>query len=70
MISVSVAMDMGRAVATRQRDYLVPASAPTTVVLSHFGETLVVAPFNRSTKEVEPSFWVIKIGEDPKLLPR
>lgn len=69
-ISVSVAMDMGRAVATNQRDYLVPASAPTTVVLSYFGEKLVVAPFDRSTKEVEPSFWVIKIGEDPKLLLR
>lgn len=70
MVSVTVAMDMGRAEATNQRDYLVPASAPTTVVLSHFGETLVVAPFDRSTKEVEPSFWIIKIGEDPKLLLR
>jgi hypothetical protein len=69
-ISVSVAMNMGRAVATDQRDYLVPASAPTTVVLSHFGERLIVAPFDRSTKEVEPSFWVIKTGEDPKLLLR
>jgi hypothetical protein len=68
IISDSVAMDMGRYVAARQRDYLVPASAPTTVVLSYFGETLVVAPFNRSTKEVEQSFWVVKIGEDPKLL--
>lgn len=70
MISVSVAMEMGRAVAIKQRDYLVPDSAPTTVVLSHFGETLVVALFDRSTKEVEPSFWVIKTGEDPKLLLR
>ena len=67
MMSVSVAMNLGRAVATTQRDYLVPASAPTTVVLSTFGETLVVAPFDRSTKEIEPSFWVIKTGEDPKL---
>jgi hypothetical protein len=70
IISVGMAMSMGRAVASRQRDYLVPASAPTTVVLSYFGERLVVAPFDRSTKEVEPSFWVIKTGEDPKLLLR
>lgn len=68
--SVSMAMSMGRAVASRQRDYLVPASAPTTVVLSYFGATLVVAPFDRSTKEVEPSFWVIETGKDPKLLLR
>jgi hypothetical protein len=70
LISNVAAMNMGRAAATSQRNYLVPASAPTTVVLSYFGEKLVVAPFDRSTKEVERSFWVIKTGEDPKRLLR
>jgi len=53
-----------------KREFLVPAPPPDTVVLSSFGETMIIAPFDRKTREVERSFSILKKGEDPKLLLR
>jgi len=53
-----------------KQEFLVPVSSPDSVVLSSFGEYLIVAPFDRKTKAVERSFSILKKGEDPKLLLR
>lgn len=58
----------GRFSAMWKQEFLIPSSCLNCVVLSSFGENLIVAPFDRKTKLVERSFSIIKKGEDPKLV--
>lgn len=58
----------GRFEAMWKKDFLVPSTSHDSVVLSSLGDTMIVAPMNRKTKEVERGFWIVKKGEDPKLL--
>ena len=39
--------------------FLVPLSSPNTVVLDIYGDKLIVAPFNRATKAVQPEFKIL-----------
>jgi hypothetical protein len=68
--SIVTVSGAGRFYAMTQRSFLVPSGAPSSVVISSFGDTLVVAPFDRTTHEVDRSFFILKKGEDPKLLLR
>jgi len=69
-VSLVASNNAGRFFAMWKQEFLVPASSPDWVVLSSFGENMIVAPFDRKTKVVERSFSIIKKGEDPKLLLR
>jgi hypothetical protein len=68
--SLSAAQNAGRFEAMWKKEFLVPASRPESVILSTFGDNMIVAPFDRKTKEVERSFSILKKGEDPNLLLR
>jgi hypothetical protein len=68
--ALSASHSAGRFEAMWKREFLVPVSSPDTVVLSSYGDMLIVAPFDRKTKSVERSFSMLKKGEDPKLLLR
>jgi len=60
----------GDAQARRQKEFLVIASTPECVVLRIYGDELICAPFNRATKEVQPSFSIIKYANsasEPRL---
>ena len=67
---LTAAYSYGRFDAMWKKEFLVPASSPDSVVLSSFGDNVLVAPFDRKTKQVERSFSILKKGEDPKLLLR
>lgn len=69
-MALTISHDVGRASAMFQQEYLVPASSPETVVLTSFGDNLIIAAFDRKTKEVDRSFSILKKGEDPKLVLR
>ncbi len=66
--SLVASSSAGRFGAMWKQEFLVPASSPDCVVLISYGENMIVAPFDRKTKEVERSFSILKKGEDPKLL--
>jgi hypothetical protein len=66
--SLTLANKGGRFEAMWKTEFLVPSSAPGNVVLCTYGDYLVVAPFDKQTKEVERSFSLLKKGDDPKLL--
>jgi hypothetical protein len=68
--AITVSNNAGRFGAMWKQEFLVPASTPDSVVLSSFGENMIVAPFDRKTKVVERSFSMLKKGEDPKLILR
>jgi len=68
--ALSVSNDAGRFGAMWKQEFLVPASSPDSVVLTSYGENMIVAPFDRKTKVVERSFSILKKGEDPRLLLR
>ncbi len=66
--SLTLANKGGRFQAMWKTEFLVPSSAPGNVVLCTYGDYLVVAPFDKQTREVERSFSLLKKGDDPKLL--
>lgn len=65
-MALTISHDAGRAAAMFQRQYLVPVLTSDTVVLTSFGDNLIVAAFDRKTKEVDRSFSILKKAEDPK----
>ncbi|HUU41662.1 MAG TPA: hypothetical protein VMW42_12030 [Desulfatiglandales bacterium] len=57
----------GQAKAMKEKEFLVLASSPDTVVLRIYGDNIICSPFNRGTKEVQRSFIIHKVGETPPL---
>jgi len=57
----------GRGEASRQKDYLITNTSPEMVVLRVHGDSLICAPFDRSTKEVWKQFTVFKLSEESRL---
>jgi hypothetical protein len=51
----------------KEKEFLVLASSPDTVVLRIYGDNIICAPFNRSAKEMQRSFIIHKVGETPPL---
>jgi hypothetical protein len=64
----TVSSDAGHFEAMWKKEFLIPASAPANVVVSTYGDYLVVAPFDKQTKEIERSFFLVKKGDDPKFV--
>ncbi|MCK4626284.1 MAG: hypothetical protein KAV00_13280 [Phycisphaerae bacterium] len=61
-------MLLGYARALNKKEFLVPSTAPNMVVLRINGDRLICAPFDRSTKEVEKKFLILKVGENPNMI--
>lgn len=50
--------------ALNQDSFLVPTNCPDTVVLKIYGDKVITAPFNRSTRAVERKFRILKPDSD------
>lgn len=59
---------IGQAVAIRKEKFLVVSIPPEVVVLKTYGEKMICAPLNRGKKEIQSSFFIFKIKEDPKMM--
>jgi hypothetical protein len=68
LMALVVVYYAGQSAAMRQSTYLVTSTSPEMVVLRIYGDNVICAPFDRNTGEVEPSFVVLKVGEDPELM--
>jgi hypothetical protein len=59
----------GRAQAHQQEEFLVIDHSPEVVVLRIYGEYLITAPFDRSTKEIEKKLYIFMLSDNsPTLL--
>jgi hypothetical protein len=67
-IILPFAFTVGRSHARIQRGYLVANTDPEMVNLAIYGDKMILAPFHRDTKQVEQSFVILKVGEDPDLV--
>lgn len=56
----------GNSSAKRQTDFLIPSTYPEAVVLRIYGENIVCAQFDRSRKEIDNTYFVIRVDEVPK----
>ena len=66
--SLTLSSDAGHFEAMWKTDFLVPLTSPTTAVICTYGDFIIVAPFDKRTKEIEQSFSLLKKGEDPTIL--
>jgi hypothetical protein len=57
---------LGYSTAERQTDFLVPSTHQDSVVLRIYGDNLVCAPFDIKTKEVDKTFFIIKLDDEPR----
>jgi len=61
------AVDYGDAIATKQKQFLTTnysySASQEMVLLRVYGDNLVLAPFNRNTKEVQMSFTILKVSD-------
>jgi hypothetical protein len=57
---------VGYNMAQRQTDFLVPSTHQDSVVLRIYGDNLICAPFDIKTKEVEKTFFIIKLDDEPR----
>lgn len=65
-----ISNNAGDAAALKQEEFLVANTSPEMVVLRIYGDHLICAPFDRATKEVQRSFIVLKVADDPQLMLR
>lgn len=59
--------EAGRSRALKQDKFLIVKASPELVVLRIYGEKLICAPFDRTTKEITGTFTILKTGDDPNL---
>jgi hypothetical protein len=64
MYGLSLAYAAGRAHGEQQEEFLVIDQSPEVVVLRIYGEYLITAPVDRSTKEVEKKFVILKLSDN------
>lgn len=57
---------VGYNTAQRQTDFLIPSTHQDSVVLRIYGDNLICAPFDIKTKEVEKTFFVIKLDDESR----
>lgn len=62
-----ITYQLGSGAARSQTEFRVVNTNPERVVLWIYNDYALSAPFDRVTKEVDSSFIVIKIGEDPNI---
>jgi multidrug efflux pump subunit AcrB len=58
---------IGESVGIGKVTFMVNKSSPEMVVLRVYGDKLICAPFDRTTKEVKRTFTILKTGDDPNL---
>jgi len=54
--------------AKKQTEFLIPSTYPNSVVLRVYGDNMICAPFNAENKEVQRDFFIIKMGDDSRLI--
>lgn len=59
---------VGRSIALKQKEFLVFYDSQPMVILRIYDDTIISAPFNKTTKEVEKKFIVYKVGEEPRFI--
>ena len=57
---------IGEAEALNQDEFLVPSTYPQAVVLRIYGENMICAPFDREQKEIQKSFFIIRMTDEPR----
>jgi len=57
----------GRDMAIRQVQFLIVRASSEMAVLRVYGDKLICAPFDRTTKEVKRTFTILKMAENPSL---
>lgn len=67
MLALYVTYHAGQSTALRQSRFLVTPTSPEMVVLGVYGDKIVCAPFDRDSRQVEQSFVVLRLAEDPNL---
>jgi hypothetical protein len=70
ILLLDVSHHAGHAAALKQEEFLVANTSPEMVVLRIYGDHLICAPFDRATKEVQRSFIVLKVADNPQLMLR
>ena len=59
-------MWIGINTAEMQRNFLVPSTNESSVVLRIYGDTVICAPFDIKTKEVEKTFFIIRLDDESR----
>jgi hypothetical protein len=67
LLGLYMVYNAGRATALRQVNFHIVSTSPERVVLWMTNNYVVCAAFDRTAKEVEPSFVVLNFAEDPNL---
>lgn len=70
MLTLFVIYYAGQSAALRQSRFLVASTSPEMVVLRVYGDKIICVPFNRDTRQVEQSFVVLRMAQDPDLMLR
>lgn len=63
-----VAYNAGRAQALKQEEFLILSGSPEAVVLRQYEDNLILAPFDRDTRKVEKSFFIVKASDESRPL--
>jgi hypothetical protein len=66
VLGLMIAYAAGRAEALQQEEFLVLRSDTEAVVLRHYGSNFILAPFDRETKDVQRSFFIVRGDDDPR----
>lgn len=56
----------GDAKAIKQEEFLIPSTYPQAVVLRIYGENMICAPFDGEKKEIQKSFFIIRMTDEPR----
>jgi hypothetical protein len=64
VLLIVLAWGGGSRFAQTQTYFLLPVSAPNTVVLKIYGDKIITAPFDPATRTVEPKFKILKPEND------
>lgn len=66
-VIIFLAYDIGVSSALQQSEFRVVNTSPERVVLWITNDQVICAPFDRVTKQINPSFIVLKLGEDSEI---
>lgn len=65
--SLYLAFLTGQSSALQQKDFVIVNTSPERVILWTFNDHMVSSTFDRGTKQIDPGFVILNIGQDPKL---
>jgi hypothetical protein len=67
IIGTGLAQGASYGQALNQSEYLVTNTSPELVVVRIYGDNIICAPLDRATNEVQSTFTIRKVADDPKL---